>query len=105
MEVMAKKTAIKKVLKLAPLKTACLRAIASDETIKSELAEDMTEMKGDMLRRRAVLRRKECGEKEKGFLWKMQREHSLFKYQMISGINRKLYDGCRSHRGRRLRRY
>lgn len=47
MEVMAKKTAIKKVLKLAPLKTACLRAIASDETIKSELAEDMTEIEGE----------------------------------------------------------
>ena len=46
-ESMAKKTAIKKVLKFAPLKTECLRAIASDETIKSELAEDMTEIEGE----------------------------------------------------------
>ena len=48
-ESMAKKTAIKKVLKFAPLKTECLRAIASDETIKSVLAEDMTEIEGEYI--------------------------------------------------------
>ena len=45
-----------------------------------------------MLRRMAVLRRKECGEKEKRFLRKVKREHSLFKYQMLSGTNREIYD-------------
>lgn len=38
--------------------------------------------------------RKECGEKEKGFLRKVKREHSLFKYQMLSGTNREIYDSC-----------
>jgi len=35
---------IKKVLKFAPLKSDLLRAIESDETIKNELAIDMTEI-------------------------------------------------------------
>ena len=47
-----------------------------------------------MLRRMAVLRRKEWGEKDKGFLRKVQREHLLFKYQMLSGTNREIYDSC-----------
>lgn len=47
-----------------------------------------------MLRRMAVLRRKECGEKEQGFLRKVQREYSLFKYQMLSGTNREIYENC-----------
>jgi len=46
-ESMAKKTVIKKLLKYAPLKTDVLRAINSDETIKSELAVDMTEVQSD----------------------------------------------------------
>ena len=46
-EAMAMKTAIKRVLKFAPLKTESLRAIASDETIKHEIAVDMTEINGD----------------------------------------------------------
>lgn len=46
-ESMAKKTVIKKLLKYAPLKTDFLRAINSDETIKSELAVDMTEVQND----------------------------------------------------------
>ena len=46
-EEMAKKTVIKKVLKFAPIKTESLRAIASDETIKTELAIDMTEIEGE----------------------------------------------------------
>lgn len=40
-EEMAKKTVLKRVLKYAPLKSDFLRAVASDETIKTELAEDM----------------------------------------------------------------
>lgn len=47
LEEMAKKTVIKKVLKFAPLKSDFLRAIASDETIKTELAIDMTEINGE----------------------------------------------------------
>ena len=43
---MAMKTAVKKVLRFAPLKTDFLRAIASDETVKTELAVDMTEING-----------------------------------------------------------
>ncbi len=43
---MAMKTAIKRVLRYAPLKTDFLRAVATDETIKDELAVDMTEIMG-----------------------------------------------------------
>ena len=46
-EDMAKKTVIKKLLKYAPLKTDFLRAMNSDETIKSEIALDMTEVQSD----------------------------------------------------------
>lgn len=45
-ESMCKKTAIKKVLKFAPLQSDFQRAIATDETIKKELAQDMTEING-----------------------------------------------------------
>lgn len=40
-EEMAKKTVLKRVLKYAPLKSDFVRAVAQDETIKTELAEDM----------------------------------------------------------------
>jgi recombination protein RecT len=40
-EEMAKKTVIKQALKYAPIKTDFQRAMSSDETIKSQLAEDM----------------------------------------------------------------
>ena len=43
-EEMAKKTVIKKVLKYAPLKTEFVRAMVVDETIKSNIAEDMSEV-------------------------------------------------------------
>ena len=43
-EAMAKKTAIRKLLKYAPLKTESVRAIESDETIKTRLSVDMTEI-------------------------------------------------------------
>ena len=43
---MAMKTAIKRVLRYAPLKTDFLRAVATDETIKAELSVDMTEING-----------------------------------------------------------
>lgn len=41
---MAKKTVLKKVLKYAPLKTEFLRALAADETIKTTIGKDMTEI-------------------------------------------------------------
>ena len=41
---MAKKTVIKKVLKYAPVKADFARAITSDESIKSELSVDMSEV-------------------------------------------------------------
>lgn len=40
-EEMAKKTVLKKVLKYAPLKSDFAKAVARDETIKTELSEDM----------------------------------------------------------------
>ena len=40
-EEMAKKTVLKKVLKYAPLKSDFVRAVAQDETIKTEISEDM----------------------------------------------------------------
>lgn len=43
-EGMAKKTAIKQALKYAPLKTEFRRALSTDETIKKELYEDMSEI-------------------------------------------------------------
>ncbi len=43
-EEMAKKTVLKKVLKYAPLKTEFVLELSSDETIKSEIAEDMSTM-------------------------------------------------------------
>lgn len=48
-EEMAKKTVIKKVLKYAPLKTDFLRAVETDESIKSEIAVDMTEVKSELI--------------------------------------------------------
>ena len=43
---MAKKTVIKKALKYAPLKSDFRRALSADETIKTELCEDMSEIPG-----------------------------------------------------------
>lgn len=40
---MAKKTLLKKVLKYAPLKTDFVKAVATDETIKSHIAENMAD--------------------------------------------------------------
>lgn len=45
-EGMAKKTVIKQALKYAPLRTDFRRALSTDETIKTELYEDMTEVQG-----------------------------------------------------------
>ena len=45
-EEMAKKTVLKKVLKYAPLKSDFVRGIAQDETIKTELSEDMYSVPG-----------------------------------------------------------
>ena len=41
-EEMAKKTVLKRVLKYAPLKSDFIREIAQDETIKTDLDEDMS---------------------------------------------------------------
>ncbi|MDY3896197.1 MAG: recombinase RecT [Candidatus Fimenecus sp.] len=43
-EEMAKKTVLKKVLKYAPMKSDFVRAISSDESIKSEISSDMYEV-------------------------------------------------------------
>ena len=44
---MAKKTVIKHALKYAPLKADFKRALATDETVKRELAPDMSEVPGE----------------------------------------------------------
>ena len=41
-EAMAKKTVLKRVLKYAPLKSDFLRDVAQDETIRTEISDDMT---------------------------------------------------------------
>ncbi len=47
-EEMAKKTVIKRALKYAPLKTDFLRAVETDETIKSVIAPDMSELRSEI---------------------------------------------------------
>ena len=44
---MAKKTMVKKTLKFAPLKTDFRKALSTDETIKTEIGEDMSEIHGE----------------------------------------------------------
>ncbi|MBQ6206557.1 MAG: hypothetical protein IJK52_05705, partial [Oscillospiraceae bacterium] len=44
-----KKTVLKRVLKYAPLKSDFLRGIAQDETIKTELSEDMFTVPGTVI--------------------------------------------------------
>jgi recombination protein RecT len=46
-EEMAKKTVLKKVLKYAPLKSDFVKAVVQDESIKSEISEDMYEVKSE----------------------------------------------------------
>jgi recombination protein RecT len=46
-EEMAKKTVLKKVLKYAPMKSDFVRGIVQDETIKTEISEDMYEVKSE----------------------------------------------------------
>ena len=48
-EEMAKKTVLKRVLKYAPLKSDFLRVMAQDETIKTEISEDMYAVPGTVL--------------------------------------------------------
>ena len=43
----AKKTVLKKVLKYAPLKSDFVKAVVQDESIKTEISEDMYEVKND----------------------------------------------------------
>lgn len=45
-EEMAKKTVLKRVLKYAPLKSDFVRQLSTDETIKTDIAADMTEVAG-----------------------------------------------------------
>ena len=46
-EAMAKKTVIKQALKYAPIKADFRRALSTDETIKNEIAEDMSEIQDE----------------------------------------------------------
>ena len=46
-EEMAKKTVLKRVLKYAPLKSDFVRAVVQDESIKTELSDDMYEVKNE----------------------------------------------------------
>lgn len=47
-EEMAKKTVLKKLLKYAPLKTEFVRAVATDETVKSNIMPDMADQPNEM---------------------------------------------------------
>lgn len=47
-EEMAKKTVLKKLLKYAPLKTEFVRAVATDETVKSSIMPDMADLPNEM---------------------------------------------------------
>lgn len=48
-EEMAKKTCLKKVLKYAPLKSDFVRGLVQDETIKSEISEDMYSVNNEVV--------------------------------------------------------
>lgn len=48
-EEMAKKTVLKKVLKYAPLKSDFLRAVTQDETVKTDISEDMYEVTAEIV--------------------------------------------------------
>ena len=45
---MAKKTVLKRVLKYAPLKSEFVRKLVQDETIKTEISEDMYSVNNEM---------------------------------------------------------
>lgn len=47
-EEMAKKTILKRVLKMAPLKSDFIKAVAQDETIKSNLSPEMTDVQDEL---------------------------------------------------------
>ena len=48
-EEMVKKTVLKKVLKYAPLKSDFVKAVVQDETVKSDLSEDMSEVPDEVI--------------------------------------------------------
>ena len=48
-EEMAKKTVLKRCLKYAPLKSDFVRAVSQDETIKTEISEDMYEVSAEVI--------------------------------------------------------
>lgn len=51
---MAKKTVLKKALKYAPIKTECASMIATDETVKTEIAPDMLDVPAEYINTSAV---------------------------------------------------
>lgn len=59
---MAKKTVLKKVLKYAPLKSDFLRAVETDETIKSQISDDMTTVPNEYYDVEATVVDEETGE-------------------------------------------
>lgn len=65
---MAKKTVIKKVLKYAPVKTDFARGISQDETIKSEINEDMSIISDET--NYEILDEEEIKEEDKELPWK-----------------------------------
>ena len=65
-EEMAKKTVLKKVLKLAPLKTDFVHGVAQDETVKGELAKDMFEVPAEQIDYVDVQVDEETGEVKEG---------------------------------------
>jgi recombination protein RecT len=46
---MAKKTVLKRVLKYAPLKSDFVRSVVQDETVKTDLSEDMYEVPAEQI--------------------------------------------------------
>ena len=52
---MAKKTVLKRLLKYAPIKSDFRKALSLDETIKSELSVDMSEVRNDGIDYSAVV--------------------------------------------------
>ncbi len=48
-EEMAKKTVLKRALKYAPVKSDFLRGVAQDNTVKTEISEDMYEVPGTVI--------------------------------------------------------
>ena len=61
-EEMAKKTVLKKALKYAPLKTDFVRGLSTDETVKTELSDDMFSVPAQVIDTEALEVDPETGE-------------------------------------------